>query len=378
MTDYVKPAQGSPQWLAERRTGIGGSEISALYTLPDGTCAHPWLSQTELWGLKTGRIPDSQPTPFDAPHLYVGRVLEQPVREMYQTFSGRTVTDGATLLRDAEADVLLASTDGTQTCPSRPDEPAVYEGKVTTVFRRGDWIERVEDPSSGDTTKLEIVPLHYRCQTQHYMACTGMTWASVVCFMQGDAAPIHWRDVERHDAFIADMRERAARWWRDHVIADVSPPIDDSRSTEDALRKIHRETEDFAAYLPAAFAAGLDRLEAISEFQALLKREKQRLRNLVLSAIGDAALAVIAEDGRGWSLRGSSGRALRALTSAGIDRARRGIRDAKHVYVPPSVGRELDEIYALNRMALIEGQTLSAKAIHVAHLATIAAKSATE
>jgi predicted phage-related endonuclease len=372
-----RPLQGSLQWLAERRTGIGGSEISALYLRPDGTCAHPWMSQTEMWGRKTGRLPDNQPTPWEAPHLYVGRVLEQPVREMYGTFSGRTVSDGVTLMRDRVAPTLLASTDGEQLCPSRPDEPAVYEGKVTTVFRRKDWIVREEHPDTGDVTIRELVPLHYRCQTQHYMACTGLTWSSVVAFMQADQAPIHWRDIDRHDAFIDDMRERAARWWRDHVEADVPPPIDDSEATEAALRLIHREAEEVVVQLPAAFAAALDRLEAIGDLASMLKRERQRLRNMVFAALGPATLAVIAADGRGWSLRGTSGRSLRALTASGIDRARRGAM-SRPVYVPPEVGRQLDELYSLSARAFATGQSLSAKAIHLAHLAVLAAKSEME
>jgi predicted phage-related endonuclease len=371
--------QGSPEWLAARRSGIGGSEISALYRKPDGSCAHPWTSQHELWARKTGRIPDAQPTPSEAPHLYVGRVLEAPVREMYETFSGRTVTEGVTLERDSEAPVLLGNTDGTQSCPSRPGELGVYEGKVTTIFRRADWLARIEDPATGDVEHRELVPLHYRCQNQHYMACTGLTWASAVCFMLADAAPIHWRDIDRHDEFIDDMRERAARWWRDHVEADVEPPVDDSPATEDALRKIHRETEDLALQLPAAFAAVLDRLEAIGDFSRQLKRERQRLRNLLLSTMGGAALAVIADDGRGWSLRGETGRALRALTASGIDRARQRITtETKVVYVPTEIGREIDALYSLNVRAFAGGQSLSAKAIHLAHLAALAAKSATE
>ncbi len=381
------PEQGSAEWLARRRSGIGGSEISALYRKPDGSCAHPWLSPTQLWAAKTGRIPDLQPTPQEAPHLYVGRVLERPVRSMYETFSGRTVTEGVTLRRDRESEVLLASTDGLQTCTFAEDlpehldvelgEPGIYEGKVTTVFRRRDWLERVEHPD-GEVEWIETVPLHHRCQTQHYMACDDRSWASVVCFMQADRAPIHWRDLGRDESFIDDMRVRAARWWRDHVEADVEPPPDESRATEDALRAMHRVAEDVAVQLPAAFAAVLDRLEAIAEFSRLMQREKQRLRNIVLSTIGTAALATIADDGRGWSFRGERSRTLRALTMAGIARAGKTISTTRVVYVPAELGRELDALYSLNAKAFAQGQSLSAKAIHLAHLAAQAAKSITE
>jgi predicted phage-related endonuclease len=368
--DEQKPEQGSDRWLAERRTGIGGSEVSALYTLPDGRCAHPWLSPLKLWALKTGRLPDPQPTPQEAPHLYVGRVLEKPVREMYEAFSGRTVSDGVTLLRDSQSPVMLASTDGKQVCPAR-DVPGVYEGKVTTVFRRSDWIERLDD--DGEVKLRELVPLHYQCQVQHYMACTDLSWASVVCFMQADAAPIHWRDVDRHEKFIDDMRERTARWWRDHVHADVPPAIDDSEATETALREMHSKAEKLAVLLPASFAAVYDRLEAIAEFSKLLKKEKQRLRNILLSTMGSAALAIISDDGRGWSLRGEERRSLRAMTQQRLARVGKEITTTRVVYVPHELGRELDAIYNLNARAFAPGSSLSAKAVHLAHLAAAAA-----
>lgn len=369
------PTQGTAEWLARRRGGIGGSEISALYRLPDGRCAHPWMSQLDLWAEKTGRAPISEPSPWEAPHLYVGRELEEPVRRMYATFSGRTVRKGVTLLRDSEAPVLLASTDGEQDCPSRPDEPGVYEGKVTTVFRRTDWFNTSENPETGELERTETVPLHYRCQTMHYLGCTGLTWGSVVAFIQGDRAPIHWRDIERHDAFISDMRERAERWWRDHVIADKEPPIDDSKATENALRRLHRKAENVALQLPAAFAAVLDRLEAIAAMEKLLKREKQRLRNIVLSTLGSATLAVIADDGRGWALRGEAGRSLRAITAGGVQRALRSVERTRPVYVPTDLGRELDSLYSLTAQAYATGQTLTAKAVHLCNLAVVAAHS---
>ena len=127
------PKQGSAEWLAARRTGIGGSEISALYRLPDGRCAHPWMGPLKLWALKTGRIKGDQPTPVEAPHLYVGRVLEQPVREMYETFSGRSVTDGVTLERDEVAPVLIGSTDGEQTCSGARPRPAATPRAKTVL-----------------------------------------------------------------------------------------------------------------------------------------------------------------------------------------------------------------------------------------------------
>lgn len=369
------PEQGSAEWLAQRRGGIGGSEISALYRKPDGTCAHPWMSQVRLWGIKTGRIEEKQPTPQEAPHLYLGKILERPVREMYEVFSGRTVVDGVTLLRDSESPVLIASTDGEQRCSSRP-EPGIYEGKVTTVFRRKEWFKRVPEPVTGEEVEVETVPPHYHWQCQHYMACTGLPWATAVAFIQADRQPIQWRDLERHDRAIDDMRERAARWWRDYVVADVQPPVDDSPATEAALREIHREAEDTMILLPAAFAAVIDRLEAVDGFTRMLKREKQRLRNLVLSTLGPAVLAMIADDGRGWSLRGDSGCSLRSLTAAGVARARKIVKGRSVAKIPTEVEHQVDVLFSLSAQAFAPGQALSAKAIHLAQLAALAAQQA--
>jgi putative phage-type endonuclease len=331
------PSQGTPEWLQARMSGIGGSEISALYQLPDGRLANPWLSQVRMWGEKTGRISNASPAPLEQPQLYVGTMLEPVVREMFTTFSGRKVTDGVTLLRHAESP-MIANTDGTLPNVEGKDGPGVYEGKSASAFNRSNWYEADGEPS---------IPLHIQLQVQHYLACTGLSWGCVCVFFGGDRQPISWFDIDRHQPIIDDMVERSARWWRDYVVADKQPPADTSKICESDLRALQPQDNGRFVMLPPGFSHVIARLDALDGMRGALTVERQRLRNMVISTMGGAAYAEIAGDGRGFTLRSEgTSRKFRTATHQRMDRARRdtGVSRPDAVYVPREVSEAIEAI----------------------------------
>lgn len=330
--------QGTNEWLEARRAGFGGSEISALYRLPTGERANPWMTQTRLWAEKTGRVAASRPTPIEQPQLYVGTMLEPVVREMFTEFSGRKVEAGVTLHAHPDCPLLIANTDGTQVDVEGRDGPGVYEGKATSAFRRALWYDQDGDPD---------LPMYVQLQVQHYLGATGLDWGTVCTFFGGDRMPIRWFDIDRHDRIIDDMRERAARWWRDHVVADKPPPIDETAQTEQDLRDLHPRDDGRIILLPEDFGHVLARLDAMEEIGRQAEAERQRLRNLVIAAMGDAAYAEIAGDGRGFTFRleGKS-RKLRTATHKRMDRARRdtGVERPSPVYVPRQIAAAVEAV----------------------------------
>lgn len=63
-------------WLANRRNGIGGSEISAVIG------ENPYMSNVELWELKTGR---RQAVDISKkPYVLYGTKAEEPLRELFK------------------------------------------------------------------------------------------------------------------------------------------------------------------------------------------------------------------------------------------------------------------------------------------------------
>lgn len=309
------------QWLENRRGGIGGSEAAALYD------ASPWLTPYQLWLDKTGR---SKPDDREAPHLYWGRILEAPLRQAYAELLDREIGPGVTNLTTQATGILLANTDGTITRGGtiyvEQDDaiveldapgPGVYEGKVTNLFRKAEW---------DDGT-----PLYYVVQCQHYLAVTGMAWASVGVFVQGDRDPLRARDMLRHQAFIDEHVERCNTWWERHVMADSPPAVDGSRRTANMLRRAYAGTDPEAIVrLDEAFAAKRARMSKLEATIKQLETERDALRHEVMAAIGEAGAGEL-PDGSGWTWRTSTRRehVVAASTTRTLRFTKRVKKDSK-------------------------------------------------
>lgn len=90
------------EWLAQRRTGIGGSDVAAILGLS------PWRTPYQVWEDKTGRSDDQEETPA----LYWGRLLEDPIRQAYADRTGLTVTKPDRMFTSEAHPFMLANLDG--------------------------------------------------------------------------------------------------------------------------------------------------------------------------------------------------------------------------------------------------------------------------
>lgn len=289
--DVPALAQGSEAWRAARGAGIGGSEVAALYPNPRAKTGthHPWLSEYKLWALKTGRLRSPPATLRDAPHLWLGQKLEPVVREAYQELTGYVVKEGSTMLRHPELACMIANTDGEIEAVDERG-PGVFEGKTTTFWSKDDWAD-------GKT------PIYYQAQTQHYMACTGLLWAGVIVFIQGQrGVPFAIREVERNDGFIERMMERIDRWWARHVVGDTPPEADGSKQTRETIDALFPEPKGAVVPMGEAWLEVRDRLGEVGRRLKELEAEKHRLENKIRAAVGDGEYAEL-PDGTGWSLK---------------------------------------------------------------------------
>ena len=90
-------------WLAARRTGIGGSDISAILGLS------PWRSPVHVWLDKTGQAPDEPPANAEA--MYWGKTLEDVVAREYAQRTGRRVQRVNAILRHPQHEWMLGNID---------------------------------------------------------------------------------------------------------------------------------------------------------------------------------------------------------------------------------------------------------------------------
>lgn len=262
--------QGTREWLDARATaGIGGSEASALYN------KSPWISQYGLWARKTGRLPAGEPShPITSPELYWGTALEDDVRDAYQIVTGRSVAAGVTMLQHPAVGSLFANTDGeVERAEDRPG-PGVYEGKAGFGFAAVKW--------------RRGVPIHYVIQTQEYMACTGLEWASVAVFLAGETQPFTYFDISRDQRFCDDLCERTERWWARHVVRDIPPEADGSNDTSDTIAKIWPHATEDIVPLESSWESVVAELAAVRAEIGASEKRRAELENQIRAVVGPA------------------------------------------------------------------------------------------
>lgn len=256
-------------WLAVRRTGIGGSDAAAAVGL------NPYMSTLELWLEKTGRadgLPRPSPDDTTSP-TYWGTLLEPIVAASYTKQTGNRVRRINAVLRHPTIPWMLANLD--REIVGVPDVQ-ILECKTAGEFGARLW--------------RDGVPEYVQIQVQHQLAVTGKAAAHVAVLLCGQALEVH--RIERDDALIGRLIELEARFWR-FVQTDTPPQADGSESADRALRHLYPgngETVDFSddRRLSSVFA---DLVAIRAEIE---RREAQGalLKQTLIQAMGDATRAV--------------------------------------------------------------------------------------
>lgn len=208
----------------DRSKFLGGSDAAAVMGLS------PWATPVELWQQKTHRAPPEVIDPIRQRMFDRGHKLEPFIRDMVVTKlqdMGLQVEVIAINKRyqDAEHPFLACEIDFELRLTGQIEIGGeVYEldgehingdAKSVSGFARKKWGE----------TDSEDVPIEYAAQFMHGLGITGRGKCLVAALRSFDDVDIFW--TLRDDETIAAMREKAVRFWVDHVLGDTPPdPID--------------------------------------------------------------------------------------------------------------------------------------------------------
>lgn len=248
-------------WLAVRRTGIGGSDAAAAVGL------NPHKSALELWMEKTGREGElRKPDPTDTREpVFWGALLEPIVAAAYTQQTGNKVRRVNAVLRHPTVPYMLANLDREIVGAS---DVQILECKTAGEFGARLW--------------KDGVPEYVQLQVQHQLAVTGKQAADVAVLLCGQKLEVH--RIDRDDALIERLIELEGHFWR-HVAEDKPPPPDGSESADQALRALYPRdrgrTLDWSTNLvmSAVFSdllAVRQQLETQSRLEASLKQQIQQ------------------------------------------------------------------------------------------------------
>jgi putative phage-type endonuclease len=256
------------EWLAARRTGIGGSDIAAILGLS------PWRTPLDVYREKIDG--DQQP---ETEAMRWGRLLEDVIAREYAARAGVRIQRINTLIRARDREWAIATLDRV-VLPARGrarvcggelrGADGVLECKLVGPSGASMW-GRGDDP--------DAVPLHCAAQCMWYLGITGLPWCDVAALIGGLRLIV--RRIERDEETIAAMFARAETFWRDHVLARVPPPPSNAREAESAWPADNGEgleaDEELLQAYNAAREARARIAEAERDYDAAVERIKLAL-----------------------------------------------------------------------------------------------------
>jgi len=227
-------------FLAQRKKGIGGSDIAAILGVSK------FKTALDVYLSKTTEQPEQQ-----GEHLYWGHALENPIIDRFIRDTGANVIRQPEMRRHpqhqwaiANADALIMNGDTIE---------AILEIKTSSAFKSREW-------GADDTDE---VPIEYIAQVQWYMWIYNLQEAYTAALMGGNQYRQY--HITRDDELIAMLAEKAQAFWQNHVIPRIPPNPQDGADAQ----KLYPSDNGDAAQ------ADSDTLTAYAELKELKAQEKE-------------------------------------------------------------------------------------------------------
>ncbi len=298
----------TPEQVAMRLTGIGGSEVSALVGL------NPFSSPIDIWRAKVEGLVFEGNEATER-----GNYLEPAVAAWYADQTGAVLREVGTV-RHPSSSIALATPDRIATVGGRE---RLLEIKTANIRQLDKWGEADDE-----------VPTQYLAQVQWTMACVGLHEADLAVLIAGDTFRIYHlkRDLELESMLL----EAAEDFWVRYVVTKTPPPPDASEAYGKFI------ADRFQAEKGATLQANLEttliasRLKNARAAVALAEAEEQAARNELLARMHAAGAEKILGDRWSVSYGLTKGRAVvhweDVVREAGVPEA----LVQKHTVISPS------------------------------------------
>ena len=230
------------QLLAERATGLGGSDASSYMNVGYGC-------RRKLFYGRTGTTPDYPDLVFGGnAHTDRGSTVEAKVREEYERRTGRLVEVPLEVVRSDASPHLIVHPDGI----IREGFDTPSGDGVLEIKSHADW--------AWDQFQRDGLYIGYQFQLQHAMAVTGCKWGAFAIHHKQDddefANPsdyeIKYWDVQANPALQEKLVYAASETWiqiQTGTAPDRVPLKGDKRCTKCAWRDTCWQSEDKAEML---------------------------------------------------------------------------------------------------------------------------------
>jgi putative phage-type endonuclease len=255
------------QWLRDRKSAIGASEVAAVLGLSQ------WATPWEIWAEKTNKLVEwSGNNATRAGQLFERAVLDHAEQQLGELDRNvRIKCPGLPLA--ATCDAVVKSTN------------APVEAKTTGIVGPiyGTWGDELSDQ----------VPDEYLVQVHAQLICTKAEIGYLFALIPGrGVVEFH---VEPNERLHATIMERLSDWWERHVVDGIEPSNERLPSI-DVVKRLRREPAK-AIEADAAFAELLRLREQAKEREKSAKDDAEKAEIQLLLMLGDAEAATL-PDGR--------------------------------------------------------------------------------
>lgn len=200
-----KEGQTYEDFLESRKAGFGGSDIGDLLD------SEPYGCRRRLFLSRLGLLPDDGNNRLKH-HLERGKFFEAPIAQLYAERTGREVKEcGTGYLK--QFPFVRANADRLVRYPEAKEFAKKSDGSYLET--RGWGVLEIKVPAAWSFKKIkkEGLPEAYILQLQWQMLCYGTSWGSFAVYWP-DGHELLWFDVERDEALIQMLFERAQTEWR--------------------------------------------------------------------------------------------------------------------------------------------------------------------
>lgn len=259
-----------PEWLAERRKRIGGSDASTIVGL------NPYGSLYALWAEKVGAIGEKE----DNEAMRLGRDLEDYVAKRFTEATGKRVRRENYLICNSLYPFAHANVDRVIV-----GENAVLECKTTSVLNLKKF-------------KGNDFPEQYYAQCVHYLmvACAKRIYLAVLIL----GKDFRWYVLERDEDEIAALAKAEKDFFETHVKTGIPPAVDGRAPTGDAMAAVYGESNDETVDLsPCSFL--LEEYESLTVQIKALEKQRDYVANKVKERMKEAGRGESASYSVSWT-----------------------------------------------------------------------------
>ena len=260
------------EWLALRKTGIGGSDLGAVLGM------NKYTSARELYLEKRGELPDLPRSEFLMRAARWGHMHEPLIAaEFGRQYGVKTQRIG--LIRHVDDAYRLANLD--RKVLGCPDGPCGLEIKNRSAYKASEW---------GPSGDLDGVPDIEALQTHHYLAVTGYRHFHVGVLINGNDD--RYYRVERDEELVADVVAMEQAFWKRIQDGDP-PPLDGSDAAAELLASLWPADEGAELVLaPGETETLIARRAELKNEAAAVETSLTEVENQLKDLLGDAEIAL--------------------------------------------------------------------------------------